>query len=101
MKKTKTYNVQIWCGLRKGYTDDCFTLDDVYRIVDGYIEMKEGDCVTVTPTEYRYLHGNEPGFVVGWINYPRFPRESKEIDDRAFLLAQGLMMGLEQNRVRS
>lgn len=32
-----------------------------------------GYCVTVTPTSYVYTGGEESGFIVGLINYPRFP----------------------------
>jgi hypothetical protein len=31
-------------------------------------------CVTVTPTTYIYQGGEEAGFVVSLINYPRFPK---------------------------
>jgi hypothetical protein len=33
----------------------------------------KGFCVTVTPTSYVYTGGQEEGFMVGIINYPRFP----------------------------
>jgi hypothetical protein len=38
--------------------------------------FKEGLCVTIEPTSYIYTGGEEAGFVVGFINYPRFPNES-------------------------
>jgi len=98
MKKTETYNVQVWIGLREHYTDNSFNLDDVRNIVDGYI-MKNSDCVTITPTEYRYKDGYESGAIVGWINYPRFPRSKQEINRRAFMLANELMEQLGQYRV--
>lgn len=58
-----------------------------------------GDCVTVTPTHFRYVDGEEPGVIIGWINYPRFPREPEEIKERAFNLAKHLMMMLNQERM--
>lgn len=40
-------------------------------------------CVTVTPTRYVYQDGNEAGFIVGLINYPRFPSTAPEIWQKA------------------
>jgi len=94
----ESYNTQIWVGLRVGYTDEVHTLDEVRDLCDQYVnEIK--DCVTITPTEFRYVDGNEPGVIVGYINYPRFPRTQEEIYGRTLQLAEILMYGLGQNRV--
>lgn len=53
--------------------------------------MRTGLCVTVTPTTYIYTGGEEAGYVVGLINYPRFPMEDDEILGRARQLGQILM----------
>jgi hypothetical protein len=37
-----------------------------------------GWCVTVTPTTYVYKGGEEAGFIVGAINYARFPTSFAE-----------------------
>lgn len=42
-----------------------------------------GDCVTVEPTTFIYSYGEEQGFVVGFLNYPRFPRTDGQIIERA------------------
>lgn len=98
MKQIKSYNIQIWVGLRKGYSDEVHSLEDVRVICDSFVnEVK--DCVTITPTEFRYVDGNEPGVIVGYINYPRFPRTPVEMGERALQLATALMVGLHQNRV--
>lgn len=98
MKTTKSYNVQIWVGRRNGYSDTYYNLEYINEIVDNYIK-EMGDCVTVTPTHFRYVDGEEPGVIIGWINYPRFPREPEEIKERAFNLAKHLMMMLNQERM--
>jgi len=98
MKTTKSFNVQIWCGLRSEYSDKVYTLDDVRRIIDFYI-IHVKDCITITPTEFRYVDGSEQGVIVGWINYPRFPREERDIIDRALAVAKRLKDGLAQERV--
>lgn len=98
MKTVPTYNIQIWVGLRVGYSDEIYTIKDVETLVDEYVnEIK--DCVTITPTQFRYVNGNEPGVIVGYINYPRFPQSPEELTKRALDLAEILMCGLEQNRV--
>jgi len=45
--------------------------------------LREGLCVTIEPTNYIYTGGEEAGFIVGLINYPRFPKTSEYILDRA------------------
>ncbi|MCP3668941.1 MAG: hypothetical protein GY814_00580 [Gammaproteobacteria bacterium] len=50
-----------------------------------------GACVTVTPTNYIYTMGEERGAEIGLINYPRFPKEPKDIIDQAQELGHELM----------
>jgi len=49
--KLFSFNVQIWVGLRRGYSDYIHSIDTVRKIVDTYIEEVGGDCVTITETE--------------------------------------------------
>ncbi len=98
MERLKSYNVQIWIGLRKKYSRKVYSMDRVRKICDEWVN-EIGDCVTITPTEFRYLNGNEPGVIIGYIQYPRFPRSADEIDERAIELAERLMLKLKQNRV--
>jgi hypothetical protein len=98
MKTEKSFNVQIWVGLREGYTDKVHTIEEVRAICDKWVnEVK--DCVTITPTEFIYVDGSEQGVIVGYINYPRFPRSKIAITDRAIALASRLKIGLGQIRV--
>lgn len=53
--------------------------------------LREGLCVTIEPTHYIYTGGEEAGFVVGLIQYPRFYKDEIEIDARAFDLANKLL----------
>lgn len=55
-----------------------------------------GLCVTVTPTNYIYTNGEEEGIIIGLINYPRFPSQSRDIVSKAGSLAQKLLDELEQ-----
>lgn len=53
-------------------------------------------CVTVEPTTYIFAGGEEAGFVVGFVNYPRFPVEPDELWDRAKGIASRLIPELCQ-----
>lgn len=98
LTKNKSFNVQIWCGLKQQYSKKSFTLSEVKQICIDFVNTKK-ECVTVTKTKFFYVNGEEKGFVVGFINYPRFPKKKKEILKRALELATLLMEKLNQNRV--
>jgi hypothetical protein len=51
---------------------------------------KQGMCVTIEPTTYIYTGGEETGYVIGYINYPRFPKTSNVIWELAHELAHEL-----------
>lgn len=53
--------------------------------------LAEGLCVTVEPTTFIYTGGEESGYVVGLINYPRFPSDPASIRERAMQLASMLL----------
>lgn len=59
--------------------------------------LEVGLCVTVEPVDYIYTGGEESGVRVGLINYPRFPVDVLEIENRAYALAHKLMTGLCQH----
>lgn len=56
-----------------------------------------GLCVTIEPIDFIYTGGEESGFRVGLINYPRFPSTDADIWDRASELAEILMLRLRQH----
>lgn len=56
-----------------------------------------GLCVTCTPTNFVYKGGEEEGYIVGLINYPRFPATEKQIWDRAVELAMRLRVEAHQD----
>lgn len=99
MKKNKSYNIQIWCGLREGYGFVTHSIEDVYSICDHFIKTVGGECVSVTPTHFRYKDGFEDGVVIGFIQYPRFPVMKREKLRKAIELAKRLRRELGQIRV--
>lgn len=51
---------------------------------------KQGMCVTIEPTTYMYSGGEEEGYVIGLINYPRFPASPSAIWNQAMELGKEL-----------
>ena len=56
-----------------------------------------GMCVTIEPTTYIYSGGEEAGYVVGLINYPRFPKINLDIEAEAAIIAEELRQGTGQD----
>lgn len=52
--------------------------------------LRKGLCVTIEPTTFIYTGGEEQGYVVALVNYPKFPSEPVELVKRA----RSLMMML-------
>jgi len=53
--------------------------------------MDRGLCVTIEPTQFIYTGGEEAGYVVGLVNYPRFPADPVDIEARAEALMLRLL----------
>ncbi len=98
MKILKSYNVQVWCGLKERDTEVLHTIEEVNAICQKFVD-EVGECVSVTPTEFIYTKGNENGVVIGFIQYPRFPRKKKQIKKRAIQLGTMLIFELNQYKV--
>lgn len=86
----------IFCGLREGYSDKYHSLEEAKALCQAYVD-EVGLCVTVTPTEYIYKGGREPGVMVGLIRYPRFPET--DLWQHGMALADLLRVNLGQKRV--
>lgn len=70
-------------------------VQDAKRICANY--CMKGLCVTVTETTFIYTGGRETGFVVGLVNYPRFPSTPEDITREAETLADVLIRNLCQH----
>ena len=57
----------------------------------------KGWCVTVSPTTYIYTGGEEEGFMIGMVNYPRFPTDHLVLWNKAKELAKLLRTRLCQH----
>lgn len=56
----------------------------------------DGLCVTVEPTTFIYTGGEEAGFVVGFVNYPRFPSSPEDLLSRARAITEVMIPTLCQ-----
>ena len=98
MKKIATFTANIYLGLQHGYSGALCDAGEVCAYIQNYCnQVKLG--VTVTPTEFIYVDGREPGLIIGLINYPRFPRTEIDIKYMAKELAKHLMQVCYQERV--
>jgi hypothetical protein len=59
--------------------------------------LREGLCVTIEPTTFIYTGGEEAGYVVGLLNYPRFPSEPGALVERAEALMELLLEATHQH----
>lgn len=66
-------------------------LDTAKRWLRTYCYAK-GRCVTVIPTTFIYTGGEETGFRIGLVNYPRFPSTLAELEACALEIARGLLV---------
>lgn len=93
-----TFYANIYVGFKDVETETIYSIKMVEQICQEYVD-RVGLCVTVTPASYIYNDGNEPGAIVGLINYPRFPSTEEDIRRKAILLAIRLKDELKQHRV--
>lgn len=93
-----TYAATIYLGLREGYEGRQHTVAEAQAACKVYCDAHKL-CVTITPTQFAYVSGQEQGVAVGLINYPRFPTDKLAIRDRALDLAEFLKARFAQNRV--
>lgn len=100
MKKAievKTFEAKIWMGLKEGYDGKIHNILEAQEICRKYVNDVKL-CVTLTPTEFFYVNGEEQGVVVGLIQYPRFVISEKEIKEKAIELARIMMREFKQFR---
>lgn len=95
---TPSFNVQIWLGISEGYGGYTHLIEEVVEVCQKFVDKKK-ECVTITPTEFVYTGGCEPGVVIGFIMYPRFVRSQNEIVERAVELGKILLTKFKQNRI--
>jgi hypothetical protein len=109
VRTVSTFWANIYVGLKETYVTKFIpdepeinhihhTMSEVSEVCRKYCDEK-GFCVSVTPTNYIYTHGQEHGVIVGIINYPRFPSNDEILKARALELADLLRKEMGQKKV--
>ena len=86
-KETQTYTVDIYMA---GDIAQAKQICREYCYAVGF-------CVHVIEADYIYTGGQEAGFKIGCVNYPRFPSEPEELETKAVQLAHTLIDRLCQH----
>lgn len=86
---TQTYQIRLYLS---------GPIDVAKQVIRGVCFAK-GLCVTVEPTTYVYTGGEESGYVVGLLNYPRFPSSGENLTATAESLALTLLEKTYQKSV--
>ena len=66
------------------------SLETAYQVIRDFCYLN-GSCFAITPCKYIYTGGEEDGFQVNLINYPRFPTTARNMQTQAEVLARRLM----------
>ena len=98
MMAVDTFTATIYIGFKERDTGVVHSIEECWVICQEFVN-NVGLCVTVTPTEYIYTNGNEPGAAIGLINYPRFPSEPDVILFHAVALGTILLEAFDQYKV--
>ena len=98
MKNNNTFTATIYIGAKEGYDGIVHTYEEAENILQEYCNTISF-CVTLNETEFIYKDGKEKGFIVGLINYPRFPEKSVEITRKALVIARKFVDAFKQNRI--
>jgi len=93
-----TFTAAIYLGLKERESGQVRSVDEVRDELRRYCDSV-GFCVSLTPTEFIYTDGSEPGVIVGLINYPRFPSSHDVLWQKALTIAAYLQYLCGQLRV--
>jgi len=98
VKEVETFTATIYVGSYVNETKETIKRSVVEDTLKAYCDSV-GFCVTLTDTQFIYTEGSEPGYIVGLINYPRFPKAKKDVLENAFTIAFMLKTVCKQQRV--
>ena len=98
MKIENTFTAIIYVGAKEHYDGIIHTYSEAKEICQKYCN-EFPLCVTLKQNEYIYKDGNEIGFEIGLINYPRFPSTPNQITQKALDLAKIFRKEFNQYKV--
>jgi len=94
----------ITIGQNIGYSDKTFSKDELYKILQSYQEERIKDATIylsafVSSGDIVMSDQVEKHFKIEFINYPKFPLDSKTFKKEIIELTNHLMKSFKQNRV--
>lgn len=98
MKIENTFIATIYVGAKEHYDGIIHTYDEAKEILQEYCDAAPWG-VTLKQIEYIYKDGNEIGFEIGLINYPRVPSTNESLTERALLIGKMFLEKFNQYRV--
>lgn len=98
MKIENTLVATIYVGAKEHYDGKLHSYDEAKSILQQYCN-ENPLCITLKQVDYIYKEGNEMGFEIGLINYPRFPTSPEEITNRAIEIGKIFKENFNQYRV--
>jgi hypothetical protein len=98
MRTVDTFIATIYVGAKEGYQGIIHTYNEAKKLCEDYCD-DNGLCITLTNTEFIYTDSNEIGFIIGLINYPRFPFTPEQLTIKAIAIAKLFKKEFKQFRV--
>lgn len=98
MKIEPTFTATIYVGAKEHYDGKIHTQKEAQQVLQKYCN-NTSCCITLDITQYIYKDGYESGFVIGLINYPRFPANKVEITKKALEIAELFLKKFNQYRI--
>jgi len=92
------YFCKIYISTSPGYMSIPEPRDKQIHVSLQKFMIQESIAVNVQETTFNYPGGCEEGYIIEFINYPRFPLEPPIILDKALRLAEALMKEYDQFR---
>ena len=103
MKIENTFTATIYVSAKEHYDGITHTYQETEQICQKYLDKiyqyKQHLGLAITPTNFLYRNGGENGFIIGLINYPRFPSSDEEITRKAIEIAKMFLNKFSQYRI--
>ena len=98
-KLATSYEARLYMGCKEGYDGEEFTEEEIRTAVQEFQNSQVIIPVRITRTCFVAGDYYERGWEMVAINYPRFPKDKKEIWNFMHALAEHLLVQFKQNRI--
>lgn len=94
-----TYEARIYIGSKREYEGEEFTFEELRSFIAKYQDREVTCPLRITETHFMFQDYLEKGWEIAVINYPRFPKDPRELERFVVGLADSLMYEFKQNRI--